>query len=81
MEESKNLIVGIDDGICTITLNRPKHLNVFNEETLNEFANVLDSVGKNEAVKVVVLLSACEKAFTAGADIKKMVTLDAEGGD
>ncbi len=79
-EELKNLIIDIDEGICTITLNRPKSLNVFNEETLNEFSVVLDKVSQNEAVKVVVLLSACEKAFTAGADIKKMVTLDAEGG-
>ena len=79
-EEQKNLIVNIDDGICTITLNRPKSLNVFNEETLNEFADVLDKISNNEEVKVVVLLSACEKAFTAGADIKKMVTLDSEGG-
>jgi enoyl-CoA hydratase len=55
-------------------------LNVFNEETLNEFYSTLDKISSDEDAKVVVLLSACEKAFTAGADIKKMVTLDAEGG-
>jgi enoyl-CoA hydratase len=74
MEKStKYLIVHIDNGICTITLDRPEFLNVFNEETLNEFARVLDEVSNNKKVKVVVLLSACEKAFTAGADIKEMV--------
>jgi enoyl-CoA hydratase len=77
---SKNLIVIIEDGICQITLNRPKALNVFNEETLNEFYSVLGDVEKNENAHVVVLLSACEKAFTAGADIKKMVLLDSNGG-
>ncbi len=81
MQESpENLLIDIANGICTITLNRPKKLNVFNEETLNEFYKVLDEVSKNDTVKVVVLLSACEKAFTAGADIKKMVTLDSAGG-
>lgn len=81
MEEStENLMVNIEDGICTITLNRPKYLNVFNEETLTEFADMLDKVSKNGGVKVVVLLSASEKAFTAGADIKEMVQKDSEGG-
>lgn len=80
MEESpKNLIVDIDDEICTITLNRPKYLNVFNEKALKEFASVLDRVSENGEIKVVVLLSACEKAFTAGADIKEMVEKDSTG--
>ncbi|UCE37934.1 MAG: enoyl-CoA hydratase/isomerase family protein [Thermoplasmata archaeon] len=81
MEESpENLLIDIEGGICTITLNRPKNLNVFNEKTLDEFYNVLEDVSKNAAVKVVVLLSACEKAFTAGADIKEMVDKDSDGG-
>lgn len=79
-ERPVNLLIDIADGICTVTLNRPQNLNVFNEETLNEFYKVLDEISKNDALKVVVLLSACEKAFTAGADIKKMVTLDSAGG-
>jgi enoyl-CoA hydratase len=79
-ETANNMIIKIDDGVCTITLNRPKHLNVFNEETLNEFYSTLEKISNNGDAKVVVLLSACEKAFTAGADIKKMVTLDSEGG-
>ncbi len=81
METNQNdILVDIEDGICTLTLNRAKNLNVFNEETLNEFFNVLDEISQKETVKVVVLLSACEKAFTAGADIKRMVTLDSSGG-
>jgi enoyl-CoA hydratase/carnithine racemase len=79
-KQSENIIVEIEDGICTITLNRPKALNVFNEETLNEFWDTLENVEKDENVKVVVLLSASKKAFTAGADIKKMVLLDSNGG-
>lgn len=79
-ENNRNLIVDFDDGICTITLNRPKQLNVFNEETLNEFYGVLDGISQNKEAKVVILLSACEKAFTAGADIKEMVLKDSEGG-
>ena len=79
-DEEKNIKVEIADGIATITLNRVKHLNVFTEETLLEFYETLEKVSQDENVKVVVLLSACEKAFTAGADIKKMVKMGTEGG-
>jgi enoyl-CoA hydratase len=79
-ENPENLIVDIKDGICVITLNRTKALNVFNIEMLGEFYDVLEKISTNEDVRVVVLLSACEKAFTAGADIKRMVHLDSQGG-
>jgi enoyl-CoA hydratase/carnithine racemase len=74
------IVVDKNDGICTITLNRPRYLNVFNEETLTKFYKILDEISKNDEIKVVALLSASEKAFTAGADIKEMVLKDSEGG-
>lgn len=77
-EHYQNLTIKVDNGICIITLNRPQFLNVFNEETLSEFAKALDNVSQNENVKVVVLLSACEKAFTTGADVREMITMDPE---
>ena len=79
-DEAGGIDVNIENGVCVITLNRPKSLNVFNIETLNGFSSVLDSVGSDECVKVVVLLSACEKAFTTGADIKQMGVMDAAEG-
>lgn len=81
MDDYKNLIVEIiEKEICIVTLNRPKVLNVFNEETLNEFSDILDKIGNDRKIKVVVLLSACEKAFTAGADIKEMAKMDRNKG-
>jgi len=79
-EDLKNLKVSIEDGVCTITLNRPKQLNVFNEETLNEFKGLLDRISVSEETKVVCILSASEKALTAGADITQMVDKDEAGG-
>jgi enoyl-CoA hydratase len=43
-----------------------------------DLAEVIDRVSVDENVKVIVLLSACENAFTAGADIKEMSTKDME---
>jgi enoyl-CoA hydratase len=79
-KEKSNLIVSVENSICTITLNRPEFLNVLNEKTLKELYNALKKVSRNERVKVVVILSNHEKAFTAGADINEMNTKDREGG-
>lgn len=70
--KTKNIKVKINDQIATITLNRPKQLNVFDTKTLHEFYDTLDSIEKDPSVKVVVLLSEHEKVFTAGANIKEM---------
>lgn len=77
--ELKNLKLSIEKGIATLTLNRPKHLNVLNPETLNELDSVLTSIAENENVKVVIFNSASDKIFTAGADIKIMSVQDSEG--
>jgi enoyl-CoA hydratase len=77
--ELKNLKLGIEKGIAKLTLNRPKHLNVLNMETLNELDTVLTSIAENESVKVVIFNSASDKVFTAGADIKHMSVQDSEG--
>jgi enoyl-CoA hydratase len=68
----KNLKLNIRKNIAYITLNRPKHLNVFDVETLNELDKTLTNLADNPKVKVVVLRSEHEKVFTAGANIKEM---------
>ena len=68
----KNLKLKINKQIASITLNRPKQLNVFDTNTLNEFYDTLCDLEKNPDVKVVVLQSEHEKVFTAGANIKEM---------
>lgn len=68
----KNLKLDVKNHIATITLNRPKQLNIFDTETLKELDRTLDSLAINPKVKLVVLLSDHEKVFTAGANIKEM---------
>lgn len=69
---SKNVQLLVEKGIANVTFTRPERLNVFNREALADFINVMDQIATNEKVRVVVLESACAKAFTAGADIKEM---------
>ena len=65
------------EGIATITLNRPEALNAFSKEVVSEVLQALEDIGNDESVRIVVLTGAGEKAFSAGADIKAMIGMDA----
>lgn len=72
----KNIIVSVEEGIQTITFNRPKSLNALNSELLNEFMSALTSISENEDIRVLILTGAGEKSFVAGADITELATLN-----
>ncbi len=58
--------------VRTITVNRPDKLNALNRETINELTVAFAQAAGDDAVRVVVLAGAGEKAFVAGADISEM---------
>lgn len=62
--------------VLTITLNRPP-TNPLNGEFGRELFNAFSEAEQMEEISVVVITSALEKAFIAGADIKEMVAQDA----
>jgi enoyl-CoA hydratase len=74
---SKLVIYEKSEGIATITLNRPETLNAFSKEVVKEVLQALEDVKDDESVRVVVLTGAGEKAFSAGADIKTMIGMNA----
>lgn len=67
----KNLITEQNNGILIVKINRPEQLNALNRETLNEISNLFDKLRNDNAVKVIIITGAGEKAFVAGADIKE----------
>ncbi len=75
--EYKYIIYEKSDGVATITLNRPEALNAFSKDVVSEILHVLEDVKNDENVRVVILTGAGEKAFSAGADIKSMVGMNA----
>ncbi len=72
-----NILIGVEEGIATITFNRPKALNALNSALLAELSRALDSVADDEDIRVLVLTGAGDKAFVAGADIKELAALNA----
>lgn len=64
------LIYEINDGICTITLNRPEVYNALSPALIQEITQAFTQAGEDSDVRVVVLTSSGDKAFSSGADLK-----------
>lgn len=68
----RNLEIANRAAVRTLIVNRPDKLNALNRETLNELTIAFAQAAQDDAVRVVVLTGAGEKAFVAGADIAQM---------
>ena len=68
----RNLELSNRGAVRTIVVNRPEKLNALNRATLNELTLAFAQAAQDDAVRVVVLTGAGEKAFVAGADIAEM---------
>lgn len=68
----KTILLDVTDGLASLTINRPNALNAINSTVLTELDRALDDINNNEAIHVVILTGAGDKAFVAGADIKEM---------
>jgi dihydroxynaphthoic acid synthetase len=68
-------------GVATITINRPDRHNAMRPNTLREMAEVLTAVADDQAVGVVVITGAGERAFCAGGDLSQVAGAeDSTGG-
>jgi enoyl-CoA hydratase/carnithine racemase len=66
---SDTVLCNIDDGIATLTLNRPEKLNAISYELADTLLAHLDDLEIDARVGAVVLTGAGDKAFSAGGDI------------
>ncbi|MFG6666293.1 enoyl-CoA hydratase-related protein [Halomonas sp. HNIBRBA4712] len=70
---SDNVIEKNDnDGVVTLTINRPKALNALNSDVLDALGAHLDELERQGDLRLVLLTGAGEKSFVAGADITEM---------
>jgi enoyl-CoA hydratase/carnithine racemase len=60
-----------DDGIVTLTLNRPRQYNALCEALLGELQTQLDAIAGDATIRIVVIAGAGQ-AFCAGHDLKEM---------
>src|ERR1041384_1069143 len=65
---TETILVEIENGVATITLNRPDKLNAMNRQMMQEVQQTLKALEADDAVGVVVFTGA-GRAFSAGGDI------------
>ncbi|MDQ4131298.1 MAG: enoyl-CoA hydratase-related protein, partial [Actinomycetota bacterium] len=59
----------IDEGILTVTLDRPERLNAFTRQMRRELVDVFDEADRNDEVRAVIVTGR-GRAFCAGADLE-----------
>jgi len=65
------VLISRNDGVATVTLNRPQALNALSTGLRNRIAEVFAQLEADEQVQVIVLTGA-GRAFTVGLDLKEL---------
>ena len=68
MKEYKTIILEESNSVGILKLNRPKKLNAFNMQMLEDMLDAIDLVNKNDNLKSLII-TGNGKAFCAGADL------------
>lgn len=64
----ETLLAEIDDGVMTVTLNRPERLNAFTTQMMHDWLDLLDEIDADDDVRAVIVTGA-GRGFCAGADL------------
>jgi 2-(1,2-epoxy-1,2-dihydrophenyl)acetyl-CoA isomerase len=73
-----HLLESIDDGIATLTLNRPEALNALSMDIRNGLLESLQRLAEDDSVGCIILTGA-GRGFCAGGDVKSMGERAARG--
>jgi enoyl-CoA hydratase/carnithine racemase len=68
MSNFETIRLEVEDGIATLTLNRPDKLNAFNTQMMQEMIAAFDQTDADDSVRVVIVTGS-GRAFCAGADL------------
>lgn len=80
MTQFETLLLEKEEGIGTLTINRPNNLNALNTQVLEDLDKAFTEIEQDEEIQVLIVIGSGEKAFVAGADIKEMKDKDAMEG-
>ena len=66
------MLLVAEDGLATITLNRPDQLNTLTFEMIRGLVTAFERCEQDDRVRAVLLRSTGDRAFCAGYDLKGM---------
>ena len=77
---AEDVLIETRGALGLVTLNRVAALNALNLSMIEKIAAALDAFEVNGSVRAVLVVSACEKAFCAGGDIRAVTSCAVEDG-
>lgn len=79
---TSKLVLSLDDGIATLTVDNLPKRNAVDLEMWRAFPAIMEALGRDSGVRAVILRGAGHETFVSGADIAEFETVraDAEGG-
>lgn len=72
----RDIVYEIENQVAWVTINRPRVLNAFREQTLDEMIDALKSTREDPSIVCAVVTGAGDKAFSAGGDFFAMRRLN-----
>lgn len=74
-ETTPVLVVATEDGVATVTLNRPERRNALNRSLRRELRRAIGELEADDGIRAVILTGA-DPAFCAGLDLSEFGTAD-----
>ncbi len=72
----RDILYEARDQVAWVTINRPRVLNAFREQTLDEMTDALKATREDPTIVCAVVTGAGDKAFSAGGDFYAMKRLN-----
>src|SRR5262249_48636339 len=70
---SSVVLTGVEEGVATLTLNRPDHLNAFDADCARAIVEAVEAFAADPKVRVMVVTGA-GRCFSAGGDFNWVLT-------
>lgn len=64
-----DIVYDTDDGVATITINRPEKMNAFRATTCRELLEAFDAAWQDRTIGAIILTGAGDRAFCTGGDV------------
>ncbi|MGG3471138.1 enoyl-CoA hydratase-related protein [Neobacillus pocheonensis] len=74
----EQILVGVENHVAVVTINRAESLNAFNYETLLELQTKVEEIRVHPEIRAVIFIGAGEKSFSVGADLRERKNLTDE---
>ena len=80
-DTTDDLLFEVEDGIATVTINRPEQRNALSIEVSNGLFKLWEKIDLDLSIRVVILTSADCGSFCAGMDLKQAAQLKQDTGE